>query len=64
MVARFDYPGVGAYRGIKHPVRFTATPLPEPFAAPAFGQHSDALLREAGLSDEAIEALRARRAVL
>jgi len=64
MVARFDYPGVGAYRGFKHPVRFTSTPLPEPFAAPAFGQHSDALLREAGLSDAAIEALRTKRAVL
>jgi crotonobetainyl-CoA:carnitine CoA-transferase CaiB-like acyl-CoA transferase len=64
MVAHFDYPGVGGYRGFKHPVRFGATPLPEPFAAPAFGQHSDALLREAGLSDAEIEALRAKRAVL
>ena len=64
MVARFDYPGVGTYRGFKHPVRFSATPLPEPFAAPAFGQHSDALLREAGLTDEDIEALRAKRAAL
>ncbi|KND61543.1 L-carnitine dehydratase/bile acid-inducible protein F [Candidatus Burkholderia verschuerenii] len=64
MVARYEYPGVGAYRGFKHPVRFGATPLPEPFAAPAFGEHSDALLREAGLSDEQIAALRAQGAVL
>jgi crotonobetainyl-CoA:carnitine CoA-transferase CaiB-like acyl-CoA transferase len=64
MVAQYEYPGVGAYRGFKHPVRFGATPLPEPFAAPAFGQHSDLLLREAGLSDTQIEALRAKGAVL
>jgi crotonobetainyl-CoA:carnitine CoA-transferase CaiB-like acyl-CoA transferase len=64
MVARFDYPGVGGFRGIKHPVRFGGTPLPEPFAAPAFGEHSEALLREAGLGSEAIDALRASRAVL
>lgn len=64
MVARFDYPGVGGFRGIKHPVRFGRTPLPEPFAAPAFGEHSEALLREAGLGSEAIDALRASRAVL
>ncbi len=64
MVARFAYPGVGAYRGFKHPVRFSVTPLPEPFAAPAFGEHSVALLREAGLNDDEIDALRAKRAVL
>ncbi|WP_250520608.1 MULTISPECIES: CoA transferase [unclassified Caballeronia] len=64
MVSRFDCPGVGAYRGFKHPACFSATPLPEPFAAPAFGQHTDALLREAGLGDDAIEALRAKRAAL
>jgi crotonobetainyl-CoA:carnitine CoA-transferase CaiB-like acyl-CoA transferase len=64
MVARFEYPGVGAYRGFKHPVKFGSTPLPEPFAAPAFGEHSDALLREAGLSDEHIRTLRSKRAVL
>ncbi|RQV00937.1 CoA transferase [Burkholderia cenocepacia] len=64
MVARFDYPGVGGFRGIKHPVRFGGTPLPEPFAAPAFGEHSEALLREAGLGSEAIDALRASLAVL
>ncbi|MBT2790056.1 CaiB/BaiF CoA transferase family protein [Paraburkholderia strydomiana] len=64
MVAHFNYPGIGAYRGFKHPVRFGSTPLPEPFAAPAFGEHSDALLRKAGLSDEYIAFLRAKRAVL
>ena len=64
MVTDFAYPGVGRYRGFKHPIRFGATPLPEPFAAPAFGEHSDAVLRDAGCSDADIESLREKRAVL
>lgn len=64
MVTDFEYPGVGRYRGFKHPIRFGATPLPEPFAAPAFGEHSDAVLRDAGCSDADIESLREKRAVL
>ncbi|TCG05991.1 CoA transferase [Paraburkholderia steynii] len=64
MVTDFEYPGVGRYRGFKHPIRFGATPLPEPFAAPAFGEHSDAVLRDAGCSEADIESLREKRAVL
>ncbi|MGV7245095.1 CaiB/BaiF CoA transferase family protein [Caballeronia sordidicola] len=68
MVATYDYPGVGRYRGFQHPIRFgdkagDAT-AHTPQAAPAFGQHSDAVLRDAGLSDDEIAALRAKRAVL
>jgi crotonobetainyl-CoA:carnitine CoA-transferase CaiB-like acyl-CoA transferase len=64
MVSSFEYPGVGRYRGFKHPIRFGATPGPEPFAAPAFGEHSDSVLRDSGWTDAQIEALRATRAVL
>ncbi|PLZ01397.1 CoA transferase [Burkholderia sp. WAC0059] len=64
MVSDFEYPGVGRYRGFRHPVRFGSTPLPDPSAAPTFGEHSDAVLREAGWSDEEIRHLREKRAVL
>jgi crotonobetainyl-CoA:carnitine CoA-transferase CaiB-like acyl-CoA transferase len=64
MVSSFEYPGVGRYRGFKHPIRFGATPGPEPFAAPAFGEHSDQVLSAAGWTEAEIEALRAKRAVL
>ncbi|MCP3718895.1 CaiB/BaiF CoA-transferase family protein [Paraburkholderia sp. CNPSo 3281] len=64
MVTRYDYPGVGAYRGFREPIRFGATPAPDPIAAPAFGEHSDAVLREAGWSDADIERLRNGHAVL
>jgi crotonobetainyl-CoA:carnitine CoA-transferase CaiB-like acyl-CoA transferase len=64
MVSSFEYPGVGRYRGFKHPIRFGATPGPEPFAAPAFGEHSDQVLSASGWTEAQIEALRAKRAVL
>jgi len=64
MITRYDYPGVGAYRGFREPIRFGATPAPDPSAAPAFGEHSDAVLREAGWSSVDIEHLRNERAVL
>ncbi|WP_321924753.1 CaiB/BaiF CoA transferase family protein [Paraburkholderia guartelaensis] len=64
MVTRYDYPGVGAYRGFREPIRFGATPAPDPIAAPAFGEHSDVVLREAGWSDADIERLRNEHAVL
>jgi crotonobetainyl-CoA:carnitine CoA-transferase CaiB-like acyl-CoA transferase len=64
MVTSFEYPGVGRYRGFKHPIRFGATPGHDPAAAPAFGQHSDTVLREFGWTDAQIETLRAKRAVL
>jgi crotonobetainyl-CoA:carnitine CoA-transferase CaiB-like acyl-CoA transferase len=64
MVATYDYPGVGRYRGFRQPIRFGDTSGPAPLAAPAFGQHSDAVLRDAGLSDDEIADLRAKRAVL
>ncbi|KQR81858.1 formyl-CoA transferase [Burkholderia sp. Leaf177] len=64
MIANYDYPGVGSYRGFRQPIRFGDSAGPAPIAAPAFGQHSDAVLRDAGLSDDEIVNLRAKRAVL
>lgn len=64
MVATYEYPGVGRYRGFRQPIRFGDSTGPTPLAAPAFGQHSDAVLRDAGWSDDEIAALRAKRAVL
>ncbi|WP_233859974.1 CaiB/BaiF CoA transferase family protein [Paraburkholderia sp. HD33-4] len=64
MVTTFEYPGVGRYRGFRHPIRFGTTPGRDPSAAPAFGQHSDEVLREFGWTDAEIESLREKRAVL
>ena len=57
ILARFEHPGVGHYRGMAHPVRFGAGPPPAPFAAPQLGQHSREILAGFGYSDEEIDRL-------
>lgn len=46
MLATFEHPVVGRYRGFTRAVKFGRTPGPEPFAAPALDQHGD-MVREA-----------------
>ncbi|QAA94659.1 CoA transferase [Pollutimonas thiosulfatoxidans] len=53
MVATYEHPLVGSYRGMARPIKFgeqyTADTLP---AAPTFGQHSDLILSRLGYSAE------------
>jgi formyl-CoA transferase len=46
LVTTFEHPAPGRYRGIRQPVKFSVTPGPEPFAAPALGQHTAEILAE------------------
>ena len=57
MVATFDHPVVGSYRGLAHPIKFSATPGPRPFAAPAFGQDTVSVLQRQGYPVEEVERL-------
>ncbi|MEJ8854518.1 CoA transferase [Variovorax robiniae] len=41
MVATFEHPTLGSYRGFTRPIKFDRTPGPLPFAAPTLGQHTD-----------------------
>jgi len=53
MLAQFEHPNVGRYRGFARPVKFARTPGPAPFSAPTLGQHTEsvrAALREAAAS--------------
>ena len=52
-----QHPTLGAYRQIPPPVRFAATPASVRRHAPMLGEHGREVLREVGLSDEAIDAL-------
>ena len=58
LVADVRHPRVGAYRGLNPPIRFSATPEPKAFAAPALGQHTEEVLRDAGYSHAEIAELR------
>lgn len=45
IVGDFEHATVGGYRGVTRPIVFGRTPGPEPFAAPALGQHDGELKR-------------------
>ena len=58
LVAAFDHVRIGRYRGMAHPVKLHAAPGPEPFAAPALGQHTAEVLESFGYSAQELEELR------
>jgi crotonobetainyl-CoA:carnitine CoA-transferase CaiB-like acyl-CoA transferase len=47
MIARFEHPAAGGYRGFAGAWRFGRTPGPAPFAAPALDEHGEQLRAEA-----------------
>jgi len=53
IVTTLDHPAVGRYRGVTQPIKFGRTPGPAPFAAPTFGQDTEAVIASTGeLPDE------------
>jgi crotonobetainyl-CoA:carnitine CoA-transferase CaiB-like acyl-CoA transferase len=42
---------------VTSPIRYSATPVSEPVAAPTLGQHSRAVLANHGFTDDEIETL-------
>jgi crotonobetainyl-CoA:carnitine CoA-transferase CaiB-like acyl-CoA transferase len=64
MVTTTEHPLVGRYRGLTRAIKFNRTPGPAPFAAPTFGQHSDAVLARSGCSPQEVKELRSKGAVL
>lgn len=63
LIAEFDHPVVGRYKGFTRAVTFSRTPGPEPFAAPVFGADSDRVMAEHGFTAEQIAQLRASGAL-
>ena len=57
MVVEVDQPGIGEVRLLGHPVKLSRTPADPTRHAPALGEHTAEVLREAGLDDEAITTL-------
>lgn len=57
MVIEFEQPGIGTVRQVGNPVRLSETPADTSGPAPAIGADTEAVLAEAGMSGEQIEAL-------
>jgi crotonobetainyl-CoA:carnitine CoA-transferase CaiB-like acyl-CoA transferase len=58
MVTAIEQPGLGAVRQLGVPVKLSRTPGDPTRPAPAFGEHTDEILAEAGYSDEEIATMK------
>ncbi len=58
MVVEMEQPELGTVRQLGVPVKLSRTPGDPTRPAPAFGEHTDEVLREAGYSDEEIAAMK------
>nr|WP_280522544.1 CoA transferase [Alloalcanivorax xenomutans] len=58
-----DHPSEGKLLATRHPLRFINAPTQPDRPAPRLGNDSRAVLREAGFTDSAIDALRAQGVV-
>ena len=63
LIATYEHPKAGRFRGFREPVRFGGESAPTRRAAPLFGEHARELLAEAGYSGSEIDALVANGAV-
>jgi len=57
LIAEYDHPVVGAFRGIGVPIRMSDTPMGGSPPAPSFGEHTATVLAEIGYTSEQITAL-------
>jgi len=62
-VGVYSHPEVGTYRGFRIPIRYTDSPLAQPRSAPALGEHTREVLREAGIGEDRIARLQEAGAV-
>jgi len=63
MVQELDHPPLGRVKALGNPVKLSRTPPTLRAAAPAIGEHTDAVLGEAGFAATEIARLRAARVV-
>ncbi|MEX2448889.1 MAG: CaiB/BaiF CoA-transferase family protein [Solirubrobacterales bacterium] len=57
MVVEIEQPGLGTVRQLGAPVKMSRTPADSTRPAPAFGEHTEQVLREAGYSAEEVAAM-------
>lgn len=64
MLVSYEHPSAGTIRTVGIPVKFAGTPSAIHLPAPRLGEHSAAILREAGYSDDEVADLIERRVVI
>lgn len=57
LVTDIDHPGIGRYRGLGSPIRFSDTPSTATRPSPAFAADTNAVLHELGFTDEEVAGL-------
>jgi crotonobetainyl-CoA:carnitine CoA-transferase CaiB-like acyl-CoA transferase len=57
MVVEIEQPGLGTVRQLGAPVKLSRTPADPTRPAPAFGEHTEQVLAEAGYSAEEVAAM-------
>jgi len=63
MVIELEQPELGTIRQLGNPVKMSRTPSDPTRPAPAFGEHTDEVLAEAGYSEAEIDAMKEAGAV-
>ena len=63
MVVDVDHPSLGRVSALGTPVKMSATPLDPRRRAPRLGEHTDEVLREAGIGDKQLREMRAAGAI-
>jgi crotonobetainyl-CoA:carnitine CoA-transferase CaiB-like acyl-CoA transferase len=63
MVVEVDHPVLGRLRGLGSPVKMSETPFDPRRRAPRLGEHTDEVLRGAGIGDEELREMRAAGAI-
>jgi len=63
MTVKMPHPLAGSVRLVASPMKFSATPVQYRRSPPLLGEHTDEVLRELGLGDTEIAALRTANAI-
>jgi len=63
MVVEVEHPALGRLRSLGTPLKMSETPLDPRRRAPCLGEHTDEVLRHAGIGDQELHEMRAARAI-